>query len=670
MPLPRIRQPLLLRRPLRFALVLTVLVANVACRPQAAPPVSQALETPGFGPHDAPVELLAFVDWECPYSRNDGAILSALATQFPQQLQIRVLHFPLDMHANGLILARGAVAAAQQNAFAAFWTKWLKPDVAASRDALIAWSVEAGLDPKAFLAALDSAGTLSRVARDAAIGHALGVTGTPSFLVNGTLLVGQKTQNELIAAVQKEIDATTILHNAGAEPSKLVHARVAQNAPGLAAAYAKYVEGAEPAPAQPVPVVTQKRAASGVADAQVRSAPLEGNFGGQRALLLPAAPTDSDNTVWRVVVRADDPQFGATDAPVTVVLFLDLFAQESATLLPWLLHLPTPQVRVVVKHLPRPVHPLAQVVAEALEAAREQDRFAALLQKFVDAPQPLTQASILALSTQVGLDAGRFNASLAVHSGKGRVDADIEQAAALGIGGFAALYVNGVRVNALTEATITAAIAQQAEKAAALQKTGVASAAIYKTLTANGKLLDALAPEPHTFDLTHAAMQGLPSAPLEEVVFADFQCPFSARLWPHLRKLDQELPGRLKIAWLDFPQTTVHPLAEQLVEAGQEARNQGKFWPFVEALAKRVDRLDDQTLVQAAKEAGLQEKALKKALTQHQWTNAVQAQRAQGEAAGVKATPTVFLDGHLFQPSNGISADTLRPAIRRLLATH
>ncbi len=664
------RLPLL--HPFGLRLALLLMVGLGACRMPAQSPPTPALETPAFGAADAPVELLAFVDFACPYSRQEGQALRDLVAQFPTQVRIRVLYLPTDLYPQSAIAARGAVAAAEQNAFPAFWQKWLQPDAAPSREALIAWAVEAGLDARKFVATLDGPLAQARVARDVAIGHALGITGTPSFLMNGALLQGQQSLATLVAAVRHEVAETAILQSAGAQPLKLVHARVAQNAEKLLTDYERYIERAQPAPPQPVPMVSGLARTSGVASAQVKPATLDPAFGGQRALLLPAGATATDAAVWRVIVRADDPQLGERDAPVTLVLFLDLFAQETAAILPWLAQLPTtqPNVRLVIKHLPRPIHPLAQMTAEALEAAREQDQFAPFLRQLLAAPQPLTQATVLRSSAQLGLDASRFNTALAAHSGKQRIDADVEQAAELGVNGFAALYANGVQVAELTQTAVQAAVVAQTEKATALQKTGIAKAALYDALTGNGKLLDALAPDIHPFDVSHAAVQGLSGAPVQIVVFGDLQCPFTARLWPHLRQLDEEMPGRLKIAWLDFPQTTVHPLAEQLAEAGQEARRQGKFWSFVAALARRVDLLDDRSLGQAAREAGLKDRPLQNALAQHQWTQAVQAERAQGEQAGVRGTPTVFLDGHLFQPASGISADTLRPAIRRLLGTH
>lgn len=658
--------PLSLRAALS-ALVLVCGLSVVGCRPTQTPPI--ALATPTFGPADSAVELLAFVDFECPFSRAQAAILTDLLARYPAQLHVRVLHLPLDLHAHSVLAARAAVAAEQQGAFPAFWQKWLRPEATLSRDALIAWAVEAKLDAPRFAADLDTEATKRRVARDVAIGRALGLTGTPSLLINGSLLQGKQSLAALAALVDREVRESATIRAAGGQTDKLVHARVLQNAPQLAPSYQRYIEQAQPAPPQPVPVVTGLVRQSEVADAQLRPAPLETGFGGQRALVLAEPVSPSDATVWRVVVRADDPQIGAVDAPVTLVLFLDVFAQETIAALPSLLRLamaPDSQTRLVFKHLPRPVHPLAQLTAEALEAAREQAKFVPLLQALAGASQPLTQAAVLQLAKTVGLDPPRFNTSLAAHSGKARIDADLEQANALGVTGFAALYGNGVRIAALTEAEVVSAVANLQKRVSALPQ----PARSYAALTAQGKLLDALDPTTHTFDLSHAALQGLPGAAIEIVVFGDLQCPYTARLWPHLQQLDTEMPGRLRVAWLDWPQTTVHARAEMLAEAGQEARRQGRFWPFVTALARRVDVLDDRTLWLAAAEVGLKEKALKQALAQHTWTQAVQAERDQGERAGVKATPTVFIDGHLFQPANGISADSLRPAIRQLLATH
>ena len=176
-----------------LAPVLVLLLAGVACRAAPSAPSTPALETPTFGAASPQVELLTFIDWECPFSRQEGAALRDLVAHFPTQLQVRVLYWPLDLHPHSLLAARAAVAASEQQAFPTFWQKWLQPDASLSREALITWAVEAGLDAKRFVRVMEDPRTQARVARDVAIGHALNVTGTPSFLLNGKLLTGQQS---------------------------------------------------------------------------------------------------------------------------------------------------------------------------------------------------------------------------------------------------------------------------------------------------------------------------------------------------------------------------------------------------------------------------------------------------------------------------------------------
>jgi protein-disulfide isomerase len=258
---------------------------------------------------------------------------------------------------------------------------------------------------------------------------------------------------------------------------------------------------------------------------------------------------------------------------------------------------------------------------------------------------------------------------MAAHGAKSRIEEDMEQAAALGARGTPNLFINGRKlVGAKDEAVLKALIDEELAKAEALVKGGTAPGQVYETIISKGKLLDSLAPEAKELALPKTvATRGPVGAAVHIVTFQDFQCPFSARLDPHLRALEAEMPGRIKVTWVDFPMDKIHPLAQTFAQAGQEALAQGKFWEFHKAVTEGGDQRDEAILRQRAKQAGLDLKKLEAALKDQRHAAAVAAGAALGQSLEVKGTPTVYLNGHLFMPQNGFSTATFRTAVTRLL---
>src|ERR1044071_4503119 len=92
--------------------------------------------------------------------------------------------------------------------------------------------------------------------------------------------------------------------------------------------------------------------------------------------------------------------------------------------------------------------------------------------------------------------------------------------------------------------------------------------------------------------------QGKADAPVTVVEFSDFQCPFCQRVMPTLKELRSKYGDKMRLVWKDFPLTQIHPQAFVAAQAGNCAREQGKFWEF-------HDRL-------FANQAGLQSENVKK----------------------------------------------------------
>ncbi len=627
------------------------------------------IDTPTRGAQAAKVEMLAFVDFECPYTRGTAKGLLELAEKHKDSLRIRFLNLPLDVHPNAVLAARAAVAAHKQGAYFKFFEKMMAAKTV-GRDALLAWAVEAGIDSKKFVADMDSPEALKIVTRDVGLAKVMGISGTPSFVLNGVLYQGAQPMEFWEKKVTEEAQKAQGLLAAGTPSSGLIKAMVGSSNPKGAADYEKYVLKGNTPPDAPVPAKVTR--SSGVEAAQIQPA-----GGGTGAVQMgdpnQGAALEESKTVWRVGVRPDDPRIGTDTALVTIVAFEDMECPFCAKLRPTLKKLvdeSNGKVRVVFKHNPLPFHPHAEAAALALEAARNQKKFWEMYDYLLQHQQNLDPAGLADAATSVGLDKAQFQSAMVSQGAKPRIDADVDQAAALGARGTPNLFVNGRKVvGAKEESALKPLINEEIGKAQELLKSGTAAEKIYEAVIAKGKLLDSLAPEAKTIKLPEkVAMRGAPGASIEIVTFQDFQCPFSARLDPHLRAIEEEFPNRVKVIWLDYPLDKIHGLALNFAEAGQEALAQGKFWQFHKAVMANNDRLDEATLMARAKEAGLDLKKLDAALKDHRHAAAVQANKAQGHQLGVKGTPTVFINGHQFAPQNGFSANTFRAAIQRLLS--
>jgi len=154
-------------------------------------------DRPTLGPADAPVTLIEFADFECPFCAHAfGAVETLVNTTYKGKLRLIFKNYPLSGHPWARVAAAAAECARLQNP-ALFWDfarffyanqPTITPgNVKEQADA------EAGkfsLDRKVFDACMNGTGAADRVNQDAADGNAVHVTSTPTFFINGIPLVG------------------------------------------------------------------------------------------------------------------------------------------------------------------------------------------------------------------------------------------------------------------------------------------------------------------------------------------------------------------------------------------------------------------------------------------------------------------------------------------------
>jgi protein-disulfide isomerase len=176
---------------------------------------------PRLGPENAPVQLIEFADYECPYCQKVNDDLGRLREQFGDQVSLVYKDYPLPMHP---LAARAAEAARCAGAQGKFWefhdslfqTKRLQVSELKQQ------AVALKLDTARFDQCLDSKEQTAAVKNDTLEGQRLGLTGTPSFFVNGHFMSGAIGYMKLRESVLQELTAVTAAkkQRAALAPSK------------------------------------------------------------------------------------------------------------------------------------------------------------------------------------------------------------------------------------------------------------------------------------------------------------------------------------------------------------------------------------------------------------------------------------------------------------------
>ncbi len=173
---------------------------------------------PSLGAADAPVVIVEFVDYQCPFCAHHlRTTLPLLREQYVDTGKVRyvVRHFPLEaVHAKAFKAHEAAHCADEQGHYWPMHKHLLSHQEVMDRGGLIAAAEEVGLDRKAFVACLDSGEQAAAVRADIAAGNAAGVTGTPSFFlgrggagVNDIRVVQKISGAQVFSVFQREIDA-------------------------------------------------------------------------------------------------------------------------------------------------------------------------------------------------------------------------------------------------------------------------------------------------------------------------------------------------------------------------------------------------------------------------------------------------------------------------------
>jgi len=146
--------------------------------------------SPILGRVSAPVDVVVFSDFQCPYCAKARATALELEKQHHGDVRIVFKHKPLPFHQNAKLAAKASLAADEQGKFWPYHDVLFAHQDALDRASLEKYASELGLDVARFRDAIDSERLEARVNADMAEADRLEVKGTPTFFVNGRRMVG------------------------------------------------------------------------------------------------------------------------------------------------------------------------------------------------------------------------------------------------------------------------------------------------------------------------------------------------------------------------------------------------------------------------------------------------------------------------------------------------
>lgn len=580
----------------------------------AAVPVNQ--DDPIWGDPLAPVTLVVFSDYQCPFcSRLHQTLRDLQASYGERRLRIVFKHNPLPFHqhAKDTAIAAEAVRALGGNrAFWIFTDRAFGDQQSLGTNVIDDWARAAGVDPARLRAELQNPAHEAKVERDMALATRLGVRGTPHTFVDGAAIGGAQPIDKFTSVIDDHLRRADALVRGGT-PADQVYVTLTQQ------------EFQQPSAPEPAPSA--------------------------------AAPAE-DTATYKVPIGMS-PIRGPRNALVTIVVFGDFqcpfCARASTTVADLMARYPN-DVRLVWKDQPLPFHARAKAAAIFAREARAQRgdaAFWAAHDKLFASNRNLEDTDLEQYGRELSLNVSRLRNSLASNAFARQIADDVALAEKVKATGTPHFFINGRRlVGAQPLDRFVQVVDEELAKARALVAKGVPASQVYDRLQRDAGTPPEPAMERKAVPAPGAAQpwRGASGARIVIQQFSDFQCPFCGRAEPTIAEIEKKYAGRVKIVWRNLP-LPFHANAQLAAEAAYEAfkqRGNHAFWQYHDKLfAHQRDQggLERPALETYAAELGLDIVRFRNALDNHAHAAAVQADADIAKAAGINGTPGFVING-------------------------
>lgn len=164
-------------------------------------------DDPSFGPADAPVTIVEFSDYNCPFcTRFALETLPQLRQRYGSLIRFVYRDLPIIGGQNSINAAVAGNCAHIQGKFWEFHDLLFTNSEARERDTYVAFADELGMDTDAFTTCLDDKAQLDEVTLDYLDGQGLGIDGTPAFFINGKTIRGAQPFDTFALVIDKELE--------------------------------------------------------------------------------------------------------------------------------------------------------------------------------------------------------------------------------------------------------------------------------------------------------------------------------------------------------------------------------------------------------------------------------------------------------------------------------
>jgi protein-disulfide isomerase len=162
---------------------------------------------PVLGPAQAPVTVVEFSDYQCPYCRRAQSVVDEIVGKYQGKIRLVVRDFPLEGHPRAMPAARAAHCADEQGKFWDYHHALLTGAGDFSDDDFKGRAAALGLDPGKFESCLQSPRHDEAIKESIADGARIGVSGTPAFFINGRMLFGARPVEQFQEVIDAELAA-------------------------------------------------------------------------------------------------------------------------------------------------------------------------------------------------------------------------------------------------------------------------------------------------------------------------------------------------------------------------------------------------------------------------------------------------------------------------------
>jgi protein-disulfide isomerase len=604
----------------------------------AAVPVSS--KDPVWGSRTAPVTMVVFSDFQCPFCSRVETTIDQLKEKYGKdKLRIVWKNNPLPFHDKAKPAAIAGEAVFRLGGNTAFWKfhdTAFKNQKDLSPEKCEEWAVAAGVDRAKYKEMITKPELAAKVEADLAVGKNAGVTGTPAAHINGVALVGAQPIDKFTALIDEQLAAAKAAMASGTRADKVYVKLAGEN------------KAKGPAPSDKRP------------DAK------------------PEKPAEDDKTVWKVPVGTSAVE-GNPNALVTIVEFSDFQCPFCGRVEPTLDQVKKTygdKVRLVWKHNPLPFHPRAEPASElSMEAraekgdkgfwaahdllfkkecqgkpdAKDKQACEAGQGKWVDNQVNQKDEDLMEYGKTLGLDAAKLKVAMSDHKYQAEISADQDLGDDLQASGTPHFFINGRRlVGAQPFEKFKTIIDEEVAKASALVAKGTPANKIYDELIKDGK--EPPPPEKKTVDAPAAdsPSKGNEKAKVVMEIFSDFQCPFCGRVEPTVAQVEKAYGDKIRMVWRHKP-LPMHADAPLASEAAQEVfKQKGKdaFWKYHDLLFSKQstpDGLKRAALENYAEPMGIDMTKFKHALDTNANKAFVDSESKVADAAGISGTPAFVI---------------------------